>query len=206
MTTIRLPAELPIGEATETPKIAGRYKGTAIVLGCGPTVWEDLARLSGIEADIIAVNEVGIFLPQKPVHWVSLHAECFQWMLPLRKDFIFDSNGLHMGGPINTHSIHRCAGVMHVWPKLEVPPGDGGSALAACRIGFRLGYEREILAGIPLDGRRHFYDPPSFVSPVEFECYLGAFKGAARNEFRGRVTSMSGKTRELLGAPAIKGA
>lgn len=200
MATMRLPAELPGEPATELPKIAGSRCGTVVIAASGPQLWDDLAALEGREFDLMAVNEAGIYIPARPQHWVSLHPEKFQWMLPLRRDVSFGPAGLHVGVPIHTHSVRACAGVMHVWPTSYVSVRDGGSGLAACRIALGLGYEVGILAGMPIDGSRHFFDPPG-PQGLDFGVYLGAFRAAARNEFRGRIRSMSGKTRELLGAP-----
>lgn len=206
MTTIRLPYEPSGAEATETPKIAGTYRGRVIIVGGGPTVWDDLKKLAEVKADYMAVNEVGMFMPQALDHWVSIHAEYFQWWLPLRRGASWTPAGLQLNHPTQTHSVQRGAGVRHVWPKMQVPPGHGGSALAACRIAFLLGYESAILAGVPLEGVGHFYEPPDLdrkqhYALTEYSEFLGAFAAAARNEFRGRVTSMSGKTLELLGHP-----
>lgn len=203
MATIKVPGELPGIESQTMPRVAGKFSGPLLICGSGRCLWDDLERLGEWPGDMMCVNLCGIFIPRKPQHWVSLHADFFQWMLPLRQqlgDVTFSAEGVHVGHVIHTHSIQHCAGVMHVWPKLFVPPGEGGSGMGAIRIGFGLGYESCVLAGMPMDGSGYFYDPPQ---PTHNHT---GFFDAVRNahisgELRGRVKSLSGRTRELLGAP-----
>jgi hypothetical protein len=69
-------------------------------------------------------------------------------------------------------------------------------------VGLALGYDKIILAGVPIDGTGHFFDPPGKV----VNQFLGTnikeeWNNANRNYFKGRVKSLSGRTREWLGEP-----
>lgn len=91
---------------------------------------------------------------------------------------------------------------MVVWPW----PGFGTSGFNAVLTGLGLGYEEIILAGIPLDDSGHYFDPPNTRTKFTQEVptlngELKHWADAERNLFKGRVKSLSGRTREVLGAP-----
>lgn len=183
--------------AAGLPAIAGSCSGPAIVCGSARCLWDDLAAAPA--GDLVAVNYAGIFLHDTPKHWVSIHAEAFQWMLPLRVGRVWQGDGrLQAGQGIETHAQHQCIGVRHVWPAKR----DGSSGLFAARVALALGYAPVILCGIPLDRGGHFYDQPGkSTGEGNYGLYLDSWRGAAKYEFGGRVFSMSGATRNLLGAP-----
>lgn len=100
---------------------------------------------------------------------------------------------------------HSCnEGVEYKWPF----PGHGSSGLNACYVGLGMGYEELILIGIPLDNSGHYWEAPWLESRFLREVPPGRnpdepryWENAARKIFDGRVKSMSGRTRELLGEP-----
>jgi len=95
---------------------------------------------------------------------------------------------------VTIHSDKKWPLVDHVWPcKLT-----GTSALFATRVALALGYEEVVLCGVPLDETGRYYSAPwdkgvslNVVDMKEWEEYVPVFEG--------RVKSMSGRTRELLG-------
>lgn len=174
-----------------------------MICGSGRCLWDDVRRFqSDVPCDVMAVNHAGMYLPVQFHHWVSVHGEIFQWMTPLR------ANGHYFVGnprdqkvrPLRhgwmTHSIKQWPGVDHVWEMRDI--GTGSSGLFACKVAMALGYKKIVLCGVPLDNSGHFYDPPSeethYSDSVKYwEEFLPSM--------RGRVFSMSGFTRELLGEP-----
>ena len=69
-------------------------------------------------------------------------------------------------------------------------------------IGLALGYNKIILAGVPLDGSGHFFDPPD----KETKQFSGQnidleWKWANDKYIKGRVKSLSGRTKEWFGEP-----
>ena len=66
-------------------------------------------------------------------------------------------------------------------------------------IALAMGYERIMLAGIPLDNRGYCYAPPNNQSMFESETLENEWKEARDEVFRDRVRSFSGRTREWLG-------
>lgn len=85
----------------------------------------------------------------------------------------------------------------------------------AVKIGFNLGYEEVILCGAPLDGSGYAANEATVPQPLNclrigdpanrgkriIERYISDFKSLAASEFKGRVFSLSGFTRQCLGAP-----
>lgn len=204
MATVKLPAQIEGEKSEVTPVIAGTRSGALIVVGTGRTMWSDLAALSGFDAHVMAVNMAGVFLQKKPDHWGSMHGEKFQWWLPLMHDqeggVSFSPMGLNLGKQIEIHSDRGYVGVKHVWPHGVVPTRDGGSGLWSIRVGLKMGYSPVVMAGMPLDDSGHFYDEPGKAQATH-GMFLSAFKQAVKDEFRGRVHSMSGASRDVVGAP-----
>jgi hypothetical protein len=102
------------------------------------------------------------------------------------------------------------------WFGPEVSTG-ATSAAKAARMMLALGYEPVVLCGCPLDGSGYFsgesqkgvripHDCRRAGDPVENEHrtiigYREKFRKLAEREFKGKVFSMSGLTRDLLGEP-----
>ena len=74
------------------------------------------------------------------------------------------------------------------------------TASFASAIGLAMGYDKIILAGCSQAGDGHFYDPPWEEQKKDMECYLMQWKDNMQM-FRDKVKSMSGVTRDILGAP-----
>lgn len=71
-------------------------------------------------------------------------------------------------------------------------PPSGSSALLGTLAAFKLGYKRIILCGCPLDGKN--------IKGGSYESFRIGWE-AAEKEMNDRVRSMSGWTRDFLGAP-----
>jgi len=173
----------------DLPDMAGKFKGALLIMGGARCVWDD-AR--GWEGDRMAVNDIGAHYKGTLRHWCSLHPEYFPGWLKYRE-------GHNYQGHVFTHSVKKVDGVQVAWHML--PTRGGSSGLFATIIACLLGYERIVLAGIPMDGQGHYFDDPAedysqFGRPDMIE-----WAWAKENVFQGRVKSMSGKTRALLGAP-----
>lgn len=190
----------------QMPAVAGSFSGSLMICGSGRCLWDDVKKLAGgawdgLKYDIMAVKQSGMYLPFKFQHWANAHGERFQYMVPLRRDgyyFRGMDNGVRGVHPqklgVLTHSEKQWPLVDHVWPSKMT----GTSALFATRVGLALGYDEIALCGVPLDKSGRFYDAPwdsgldlNVVDMKEWEAYLPVLQG--------RVRSMSGRTRELLG-------
>jgi len=132
----------------------------------------------------MAVNDVGMHMPEAPKHWCSLHSKFFPHWQFLR-GFSTDFNLLHK---FLAHGIES-------WP------GDkrGTSGLFATRVAAALGYDEIVLAGVPLDDGGHYYDPPGHTPPMSH--YSGQVE--VWKEYvpvlRGKVKVVSGNLMKLFG-------
>lgn len=200
MSGYALPATQAGARANDLPAIAGTRSGPALVCGAGRSLWSDLAAVSGLRADVVAVNFVGFCLRDPPAHWASIDSDMFQFMLGLRIDESrrWENGRLKCAAGIETHGMHAAPGVRHLWPL----PRDGSSGLFSVRVALGMGYAPVIVCGCPLDNSGHFYEQPDAV-PIEATDYTGyreAWEKAARVEFRDRVRAVSGWLRDLMGA------
>jgi hypothetical protein len=171
-------------------------------------VTEDLRNFEHLSAqpyEVFIVNEAFRFV-ESWNYWVSLHPEKMAgWrkqaselgrtsyhrgiMLP---DLDPDdwANAIKRGSPVEfPHTRHE-------W---RVPgcSSSGSSGLFATRLAIRMGYGRVVLAGIPMDQSPHVGRTEPWTDRNEFV----AAWGAAEQELKGKVRSMSGWSSGLLGTP-----
>ena len=77
--------------------------------------------------------------------------------------------------------------------------GAGSSGLLACMIGLALGYDKIILAGVPLDDSGHFFDIPDVRTSFNALNIQLEWKDADQKYLKGRVKSLSGYSAKWLG-------
>lgn len=170
----------------------------ALVIGGGAGVWQDLDALprAGAAFTNFVVNDIGVWFPGEVHHWVTLHHDKLPHWRGLR------AVERPWGGAENIigHSIHPGDGVQRIWPGIV---DEGGlSGLMAVRIALLLGAERVVLAGVPVDGSGNFFRPAVCGhGQHDLPFTRAAWSRDADALFAGRVRSLSGWTRELLGAP-----
>jgi hypothetical protein len=171
-----------------------------LILGCGACLWDDLARYDSIHADQdrMGVNDAIIHYTGVLQHGASLHDDCLEWLANYRQKFIKPTSPDPMIAhywPYPTTQFNYQPS--RAWEFVDFPPGS--SSYYAVLVGLGLGYERIILAGVPMDKSAHFYCPNY---PYDYWTPYGpAWQRAAETIFEGRVKSLSGNTRELLGEP-----
>jgi hypothetical protein len=160
-------------------------------MGGGRTVWDDYDRVRPWKGEIMAVNDVGMHLHDRVRHWVTLHPEYLPGWRTYRERHLYGS-----GVPAMCHSNKDKPGVDVAW---RVGNVGGTSGLFACFIGLMLGYHEIVLAGVPMTNDGHYFDPPWYRSDFADRAIQLVWKEAKVNIFAGRVTSLSGLTREWLG-------
>lgn len=176
------------------PKLKKYFEGKLLIVGGGRCVWDDLQRISVNNYDIMCMNDIIMHLPYRINHVYSNDDKMLtNWVAARRPRYKkdFEENILK----------HTCqTGNCIVWPF----PGHGSSGLNACYTGLALGYTEIVLAGVPLDDSGHYFDPPwvktNFVKEVGMrDGEIKFWANAKRNIFNGKVRSLSGRTKELLG-------
>lgn len=189
------PAEIwkALGGGEKSPSALGRSYGPLLILGGGAMVWEDFARVRPWPGEIMAVNDVGQYLHEPLRHWVTLHPEFMPGWRYFREKHLYAA-----GYSLTVHSPKMKTGVDVAWGIDNI---GGSSGLFGCFIGLMLGYERIVLAGVPMDNTRHFFDPPWYGHDLGDRANEIVWKEARDRYFAGRVTSLSGRTRTWLGEP-----
>lgn len=160
----------------------------ALALGGASSVWDDekAARELAGEFDlVVACNDIGTQYPGI-THWVTLHPDKMAgWLVQRLK------NGHPLTGfEIVTHRQH---------PKKYRMTGDwgGSSGLLAVKVALEAGATHVICAGIPMTATPHFFSKPNWRFA---ENHRNGWN--RRKDGLTRVRSMSGWTRQLLGAPS----
>lgn len=178
------------------PGTIGRSRGPLLVLGTARCLWDDLEWLGPWAGAVMAINDAIAHYAAPISDAFSLYPDLLPAWLQIRATRF---QGVDLRRP-ETHA-HRGGHIDRVWPVRII---GGGSGLAAALAGLMKGHERVILAGVPMAAGGHFYDPleaptgnPTREAPRQF------WRIAAEKYFGGRVTSLSGWTRELLGAPSL---
>lgn len=163
----------------------------ALVLGGADCVWEDFRAFEaagGWAHVVIAVNDAIPAWHGHLHHAASLHGDKLsQWKREragrgLNADFVTWTRPEHEGCTDRTLSG---------W-------SSGSSGFFAVGVALELGAESVVLCGVPMQAERaHFFKSEPW-SAVWY--YLSAWEHQA-GRLRGRVFSMSGWTRDLLGGP-----
>ena len=176
---------------------AARSQEDALVVGSAQGVWEDLRAASALLArpTIFAVNLMVLFLPSVD-HAVSHHGEALVHLVAHRRCNVELSAVVRATPPV-THSSQPAAGIDRIWRELRA----GDSGLLATRVALALGFERVVLAGVQINAMLNLYSDP-YGPQFDFGTHYRHVWEGYVHEFAGRVTSMSGYTRGLLGAPA----
>lgn len=189
------------------PDCAGTKAGKLVIVGGAREVWEDLSNLNVWQADVMCINDIGMHMPHRYQHWFSLHGDQLPvWAVCRRFRYQKHEPDLHttIGSPGNNYNYPQ--GKMYKWPW----PGHGSSGLNAAYTGLGLGYNDIVLAGVPYAGWGHYFDPPeghglweptNLPPQFDVEGFRRLWTKANNQAFKGRVRSMSGMTREILGAP-----
>lgn len=187
----------PIRFSAPRPAIAGMRQGALLVMGGARCLWSDLDQLDGgvqkWPGEIMAVNDIGAHFQGPLHHWATLHSRYMPGWRAYRQGHCYGDTLRAV-----THALDAAPDIDFAW---RMTPHGGNGGLFAALVGLLLGYDRIVLAGIPCDGQGHYFDPPNVAHSgfgrddlVEWEFFRDAF-------FGDRVRSLSGKTREILGAP-----
>jgi hypothetical protein len=191
------------------PRHIGKYSGELVVIGTAPCVFDDLAKLPK-HYDRMAIGSIGNHIPNL-THWACLHCEAITLQAHLRLiDGFFPTETKKP--IIHTHHFKRRKTLQiladrHIdtyWHTgtMGYPLSDSG--LFGVTLGIAMGYDEIICAGIPLDGQGSFFG--KYTMSLMTEEYMQERYDCWKNyadlpEFKKRVRSVSGYTKELLGLP-----
>ena len=187
--------------ANSLPSIVGRFTGGCVVCADAACVWRDLERFgcrygNGVSKwgwDFCTVNGLVTTFPGRIDHAYSNSGAVLNSFIAARRQEYVNEYPI-----VTTHS--RDAETQWKWPW----NGGGTSGLGAILSCLAMGYERVVLAGMPLDNGPHNGEPPWRSTHLAQEAQEGGihWDRARQYAFGGRVKSLSGRTREWLGEPS----
>lgn len=198
--------------STQLPSCTNTYKGMLVVCGDAACIWDDLERLGcrvdggnstrgriDGECHFLTINKLVEVFPGKIEHAYSNEWGLLEKFIAARRN---EYRKEFPNSPANTHSI--APGARWRWPF----GGWATSGLGAALVGVALGYEKVILAGVPLDNGPHNGEPSwrrcNFTREASDTADGGInahWKRARDIAFEGKVKSMSGRTKDWLGEP-----
>jgi hypothetical protein len=177
----------------------------ALVIGRSKDTWKEVdeanklvASIYGPFDDVIAVNDSGHDYPRVD-HWVSYHADKFpEWQTKRT------SNGYSRVNSLWTCTYGRKGSAYEkTLSSLGVQrvsyTGGGSSGMVAVLVALdHLGCSHTILAGVPMDVDAGHYNQQG---PWKEALRHRSSWDQQKHKFGDRVRSMSGYTRQILGAP-----
>jgi len=164
----------------------------ALVLGSASTVWDDAEAAWEYQPKVIvACNEIGVSWADRLDVWCTLHPEKMERWREERAARSHPPAGEHIGHT-QWPGVDRT--VCHLWPGQNTSASSGGYA-AKIALEFA---DHVILAGVPLTPLPHFNRDLGW---QDFASYRTGWEQSLPH-IEGRVSSMSGWTRELLGHPS----
>ena len=165
------------------------------IIGGARNVWEDI-KAAPLDT-VMCINDIGMHFPHKFHYWYSHDA----FMLPRWKDAIRPEYR-EINGYVETHTIGENQAVDQCWNLTLSDKAQRmlatSSLFGAIYVGLEMGFSEIILCGCPLDGTGHYYDPPGTETKFEEWC-LDYLCTIGKEDFGGRVRSMSGNTAKILG-------
>jgi len=171
-------------------------KGTLLILGTGRCLKDDLSKCNEPVVDVATVNDAAMYYPGYTKHIFAIHSEMIPHIKAMRAVRKYSSNSF-------THTLYmpnRNHFSDFAW---DINPFGGTSAMLAVLAGLYMGYDHVILAGVPMDNSGHFWDiaEDEVMVGLDGENIRNFWKMMNDEVFNGRVKSLSGWTRELLGNP-----
>ena len=191
-----------------------------LVVGSAPCAHEDYEKAKALfpDSETMLVNGACTMI-ERAEHMLAGHTDRAEF-------FAAERRAAFPGRPIRVHASwakHRqrrpeppfaLYPVVTDWHGSEMSSG-ATSAGKAALIGLHLGYEPIVLCGCPMDGSGYSFDEASGPYPTACQRvgdpkmqnrrtivrYRERMKQLAETTFKGRVRSMSGYTKEVLGSP-----
>lgn len=173
-----------------------------LVIGGADCVWDDMAdaeNLADFDA-LIAVNDAGIEYFGVVDIWATLHPEKLPGWLKRRDELGFSVPRLVYAHEGNTTETRPSKPRIDKITDYRFPgmSASGSSGLFAVKVAMEEGFDRIVLCGVPMQAERaHFFDKGPWKDVKSFsDAWLIALP-----HIRNTTRSMSGWTKELLGAP-----
>lgn len=168
----------------------------ALILGGADCLHEDRERaLKLFTPDmVICTNETGRDHPEVFDHWVSMHPQIEKFPLWVRDRRRAGRPDARQHWIPRHRQLPRGAG----FEASAVPSWGGSSGMLACTLCVAMLECDAVLAGIPMQAERgHYFDKKPWADCTHYLSHWRRYLP----RLEGRIKSMSGWTRELLGYP-----
>lgn len=186
---------------------------SALVIGCAACVWDDIkaAKVLARYDAIYCVKQMGIYYPEAFNVWVTLHPEAMDEYEIQRHKFGFPNGYQIVAPPPKELGMHGAKGNIArrvSYLLSEDSNSSAGSGLYGAKVAVEDGYDRVVLAGIPMTAEGGHFLPNSLnvSGQIRGKVWTGQNSfiigmNAALPQLQGKVKSMSGYTMKVLGAP-----
>jgi hypothetical protein len=171
-----------------------------LVVGCAASVWVDVAAAQAMAQfdAVYCVKLAGVDWPERFDVWCGLHPE---WQEDYSRQRAAKGlpNGYQTVAPPDSElGAGKCKvidrRVSYRWPGMNASASSG---IYGAKVALDDGFDRVVLAGVPLSKDPHFSRGKPW---VQVDSFTAGFRLSVPF-LMGKVRSMSGLTREVLGAP-----
>lgn len=148
-----------------------RNHDTVLITGDGATLPAEIKEFESweIEHDIFAVNRSLLYHQRPVLHWTAVDAEESAWFAENLKKDVLPNNGHRL----LRHTIGICTiGYDCYWEAVEFMENEiqtrlwvGNTGYFALLASIFMGYDKIVLAGIPLDRNRCWYEAADEIGP-----------------------------------------
>ena len=172
-----------------------------LVLGSAKCLWKDIEAFKalGTYDAVIAVKQAGVYWPGPLRAWVTLHPVQTEYHIKERR-----AAGYPDADEVVAHIKKGSTCVDrefdYLWPGM---PRSGASGIAGAKYAIHdLGFDRAVLCGIPMVAQSRI-DNGGHWTDEKTENYRNGVRPVV-DDMKRFVRSMSGWTREVLGAPTAE--
>jgi hypothetical protein len=175
-----------------------------LITGDGNTLKDDVREFEswGLPHDLYCTNRSLLFFERQIDHWAAIDIEESCW---------FSQNvnqKVEPDKPILRHTIGECPVAYDIWWEMDYAWENdfqrrvfvGNTGYFAILTALNMGYEKVVLAGMPIDGNPHWYEPEEKEGPnwngLTYRQWMD-FK--MKHEKAGQVKSLSGYSAFILG-------
>lgn len=174
---------------------------SALIVGCADRVWRDVEEAQKLATfdKIYCVKLAGVHWKERFDYWITLHPEYMDDYEKQRHELGYP-NGYEIVAPLVCElGDHGTKGTVHRRVSYRYPEmsSSASSGIYGAKVALGDGHSRVVLAGIPMSNENHFSRGRPW---TQKGCFVAGFEKSIPH-MRGRVKSMSGMTREILGAP-----
>ncbi len=175
---------------------------SALVVGCAACVWDDVAAAQDMHLfdAVYCVKLAGVHWPGPFKVWATLHPEFMLDYSKQRAANNFPMGGYEIVAPLagevsRDHSKHPVD--RRVSYRFKGMNASASSGIYGAKVALDDGYDRIVMAGIPMDTSNHFTRGKPW---GHLDSFTDGFSKSVPF-LRGKVKSMSGMTKDVLGGP-----